>query len=302
VIAVLGATGYVGRSLARLLTDERRPVTLFARDLRKLAGHGWPSDVQLRELNQFDAAGFDLVVNAIGAGDPARVKSIGSKILDITESWDRRVMQTMAARTRYVFLSSGAVYGSSFNRPVDANSTLCVPVNSIASVPAYTTAKLQAELSHRAAGERAILDLRIFGYADPAIDLDGTFFLAELARAVQSGGVFVTSPDDMVRDYAGVRELWGLIDGWQQAGSPNCPLDLYTAAPASKHDILKACTARYGLRIEYVAEAGSPAAGARRFYASQYRAAENFGFKPERDTIRVLTDTIDAIVARGSGR
>ena len=159
-----------------------------------------------------------------------------------------------------------------------------------------------AQLRHRAAGERAILDLRIFGYADPAIDLDGTFFLAELARAVRNKGIFVTSPDEMVRDYAGVRELWALIDGWQQAGSPNCPLDLYTAAPASKRDILKACTARYGLKIEYGADAGSPAAGARRFYASQYRAAENFGFKPERDTVRVLTDTIDAIVAEGSSR
>jgi nucleoside-diphosphate-sugar epimerase len=302
VIAILGATGYVGRSLARLLADEGRPLTLFARDLGKLANHGWPSAVELRELGEFDAAGFDLVVNAIGAGDPARVKSIGSDILGITAFWDQRVMTTMGARTRYVFLSSGAVYGSSFDRPVDADSRLCLPVNAMESVPAYTTAKLQAELSHRAARERAILDLRIFGYADPAIDLDGTFFLAELARAVRSGGVFLTSPDDMVRDYAGALELRALIDRWEQAGAPNCPLDLYTAAPASKHDILKACTARYGLRMEYLAASGSTATGERRFYASQYRAAEDFGFKPERAAIQVLTDTIDAIIAQGSGR
>lgn len=300
MIAILGATGYVGRSLGRQLADEGRPLALFARDLRKLAGHGWPSGVQLRQLDEFDAAGYDLVVNAIGAGDPARVKSIGSGILDITAFWDQRVVQTMSARTKYVFLSSGAVYGSSFDRPVDADSRLCLPVNSLASVPAYTTAKLQAELCHRAAKTRAILDLRIFGYADPAIDLDGTFFLAELARAVRNGSAFVTSRDDMVRDYAGVRELRALIEGWERAGSPNCPLDLYTAAPASKHAILKTCAARYGLRMEYAAEAASTATGEKRFYASQYHAAEDFGFKPERDTIQVLTDTIDAIVARGS--
>jgi nucleoside-diphosphate-sugar epimerase len=302
VIAILGATGYVGCSLARLLADEKRPVTLFARDLRKLTDHGWPAEVGLRALDEFNAGDFELVVNAIGAGDPARVKSIGSDILDITAFWDRRVLTTMDARTRYVFLSSGAVYGSSFDRPVDADSRLSLPVNAMASVPAYTIAKLQAELCHRSAKDRAILDLRIFGYADPAIDLDGAFFLAELARAIRSGSVFVTSPDDMVRDYAGALELLALIDGWQQAGAPNCPLDLYTAAPASKHDILKTCTARYGLRTEYVAAAGSTATGERRFYASQYRAAEHFGFNPGRDTIQVLTDTIDAIVARAGPR
>jgi nucleoside-diphosphate-sugar epimerase len=297
VIAILGATGYIGRSLGWLLAREGRPLTLFARDLRKLTAPGWPPAIRLRQLDEFDAADFELVVNAIGAGDPARVKSIGPDILNITAFWDQRVMATMGARTRYVFLSSGAVYGSSFDRPVNIDSQLCLPVNAMTSVPAYTLAKLQAELSHRAAEAHAILDLRIFGYADPVIDLDGTFFLAELARAVRNRDIFVTSHEDMVRDYAGVRELLALIDGWEQAGAPNCPLDLYTTAPASKQDILNACTARYGLRINYVAEAGSTTTGAKRFYASEYRAAKDFGFKPGRNTIQVLTDTIDAIVA-----
>ena len=300
MIAILGATGYVGGSLGGLLAAEGQAVTLFAREPQKLAGRGWPAAVCLRDLADFDAADFDLVVNAIGAGDPSRVKSIGSDILTVTASWDRRVLETMSPRTRYVFLSSGAVYGGPFDQPVSAESSICLPLNSMDSIPAYTMAKLEAEIRHRSERSRAILDLRIFGYADPSIDLNGTFFLAELARAIRDRTVFFTSPEHMVRDYAGVRELRALIGSWERAGAPNCPLDLYTTAPAGKHDILERCAARYSLRLEYAATTASTPTGAKRFYASQYHAAADLGFKPERDTMTVLTDTIDAIVAKGT--
>lgn len=298
MIAILGATGYVGGSLGRHLADQGRAVTLFAREPQKLAGRGRPLAARVRDLADFNAADFDLVVNAIGAGDPSRVKAVGADIVTVTASWDRRVLETMSSRTRYVFLSSGAVYGS-FDQPLGATSPIGQPRNSADSIPAYTTAKLEAETRHRSAISRPILDLRIFGYADPSIDLKGTFLLAELARAIRDRTVFFTSPEDVVRDYAGVQELWALIGAWEHAGAPNRPLDLYSTAPAAKHDILKQCAARYGLRVEHAGKAPSTPTGAKRFYFPQGRAAADLGFKPERDTIAVLTDTIDAIVATG---
>jgi nucleoside-diphosphate-sugar epimerase len=297
VIAVLGATGYVGGSVGRLLADEGQAVVLFARNLRKLSDQAWPPHVELRDLADFSAANFSLVINAIGAGDPTLVELLGNDILDITAFWDQRVLKSMDAQTRYVFLSSGAVYGTQFNQPVKADSEISLPVNFMDRVPPYTLAKLQAEMRHRFARSRAILDLRIFGYADPSIDLSGSFFLAQLIRSIRDEKAFVTSSEDMVRDYAGARELRALIRGWESAGAPNYPLDLYTTSPASKHDLLKMFNVRYGLQIDYVADTGSNPTAARRFYASAYRAAADFGFRPERDTVQVLTDTIDAIVA-----
>jgi nucleoside-diphosphate-sugar epimerase len=297
VIAILGATGYVGRSIGRLLADEGQQLALFARDPGRLSDHAWPPGVELRDLATFNAADFSLVINAIGAGDPARVGALGRDILDITAVWDRRVLETMGFQTRYVFLSSGAVYGAQFDQPVSADSEVSLPVNFLDRVPPYTLAKLQAEMRHRLARSRAILDLRIFGYADPSIDLNGRFFLAELARAIRDRKVFVTTPDDMVRDYSGARELRALIGDWELAGAPNCPLDLYTAAPVGKHELLKIFKVRYDLQIDYVAVAESNPTGAKRFYASTYRAAAELGFRPERDSVRVLTDTIDAILA-----
>jgi nucleoside-diphosphate-sugar epimerase len=297
VIAVLGATGYVGRSIGRLLADEGHPLVLFARNPKGLSGQVWPHGVEWRDISTFNASDFALVINAIGAGDPARVEALGADILDVTAFWDQRVLESMGPATRYVFLSSGAVYGAQFDRPVDANSEISLPVNFLDRVPPYTMAKLQAEMRHRLARSRAILDLRIFGYADPSIDLRGRFFLAELARSVRDRTVFATTSDDMVRDYSGARELCALIGAWEGAGAPNGPLDLYTTSPASKLDLLKLFTARYGLQIEFAAKTGPSPTTARRFYASTFRAAAELGFRPERDTARVLTDTIDAILA-----
>jgi nucleoside-diphosphate-sugar epimerase len=299
VIAVLGATGYVGRSIGRVLADEGHPVAMFARNLRKLSDQAWPPAVELRDLASFRAADFSLVINAIGAGDPILVRSLGADILDVTAFWDQRVLDSMGPQTRYVFLSSGAIYGTKFDQPVGSDSEISLPVNFLDRVPPYTMAKLQAEMRHRLARSRAILDVRIFGYADPSIDLSGGFFLAELVRSIRDRKVFVTSSEDMVRDYSGARELRALIGDWERSGAPNCPLDLYTISPASKHDLLEIFKARYDLKIDYVADTGSNPTSAKRFYASSHRVAADLGFRPMRDTVRVLTDTIDTIVGPG---
>jgi nucleoside-diphosphate-sugar epimerase len=296
VIAVLGGTGYIGRSIGRLLADEGRPICLFARDLDKLAGFGWPQAVQLRDLAEFSAAHFDLVINTIGVGDPARVKSVGAAILDITDYWDRRVMETMAQQTKYVFLSSGAVYGSDFDKAVQTTSTISLPVNALNLVAPYTLAKISAEIRHRLAMPRPIVDVRVFGYADPALDLGGEFFLANLARAICDRAPIVTTRENMIRDYAGARELWALIENWLASSAPNCALDLYTKAPTSKLALLQQSIERYDLRVEYAAAASNPT-GEKHVYASEHRAAAVFGYQPARNSAQVVTEAIDAILA-----
>jgi nucleoside-diphosphate-sugar epimerase len=174
MIAILGATGYIGRSLARrMAVDGQEPLVLFARNPASFADEVWPEHVSHRSVADFHAGDFDVVINAIGAGDPGRVANIGAEILDVTQAWDNRVTSTMGPRTRYVFLSSGAVYGSSFERPIGAHSVLSLPVNQLGTVAPYT----YAEARHR--------------------------YLAELARSIATRLPFVTTPHDMVRDYAG---------------------------------------------------------------------------------------------------
>lgn len=299
MIAILGATGYIGRSYARALAAEASPaLALFARDPRKLENEAWPARVELRDLRDFRADRFSLVVNAIGAGDPARVAAMGQDVFQVTSTWDERVLATMAPETRYVFLSSGAVYGSASPGGITADSAVCLPVNGLEQVAPYTMAKLHAEARHRHLPQRSILDLRVFGYAELGLDLGSTFFLADLARAVIARTTFVTSPNDMIRDYAGARELGALVAAWESAGAPNRALDLYTRAPVAKFDLLDAARERYGFDVDASGCVADSPTGTKPFYASTYRAAADLGYRPERDALQVVLAMLDAIMAR----
>jgi len=286
MIAILGATGYIGRSLARdMAAGDETALALFARDPAALAHETWPTHVSLRRLADFHAGDFSLVINAIGAGDPGRVASMGAEILDVTQAFDERVLSTLGPGTRYVFLSSGAAH------------TLPDGAATAGPLPPYTVSKLQAEARHRAMADRAILDLRIFGYADRCISQTGSFFLAELARSVATGQPFVTNRADMVRDYAGARELGALIRCWWASPGANQALDLYTRAPLSKIDLLSIVAPRYGLEIAYTTSLTDSPTGAKPVYAPTSRAAATLGYLPHRDSTAIVLDTLDAIAA-----
>jgi len=295
VIAVLGATGIIGHSLARKWAASRTDrLVLFARNPALLTSDQWPGSVAVRPIAEFDAGGFDLVVNAIGASDPTRVATLGADILRITREWDERVLATMGPQTRYVFLSSGAAYGD-IDRPSDGDTALHLPVNRLESVSPYTLAKLIAEIGHRQAPERAILDLRIFGFADPGIPLAGTSFLADLARAVATGEPLLTSPDDMVRDYAGIDELHQLIERWVEAGAPNRACDLYTLAPLGKSELLGIAAERHGLKVRHGTQVALSPSGKKSVYASAYRTAAELGYLPQRKSLDVVIAMLDAV-------
>ncbi|KRR28687.1 NAD-dependent epimerase/dehydratase family protein, partial [Bradyrhizobium retamae] len=294
MIAILGATGYVGSSLARVLASRsHEPLALFARRPSALRANLWPDNVSIRALGAFQASEFELVINAIGAGTPTRVAELGGEILNITRTWDEHVLSTMSAVTRYVFLSSGAVYGGDFSKAVDEDSQLSVPVNRLGSFPAYPLAKLEAEARHRLLPHRAILDVRIFGYADIAISLKSRFFLADLARSIAYNKVFVTSSDPMMRDYAGALELAAVIDCWRLAGAPNVAVDLYTQRPVSKHELLELAATCFGVQIQFARTADCPT-GSKAVYASNFRKAGSLGYRPWRHSLEIVLPVLEA--------
>jgi nucleoside-diphosphate-sugar epimerase len=294
MIAILGASGYIGRSLARTFAvHDRESLVLFARDPSALLLEEWPAHVSIKPLAEFTAAPFNLVINAIGAGDPARVRAMGAEIVDVTKTWDHRVLETMSDVTHYVFLSSGAVYGNAFDGSPERRT-----FSSGSDLPPYVTGKLAAEAHHRANAGRSILDLRVFGYADSSISLTGKFFLADLARSVATGRDMVTSPDDMIRDYAGASELHQLIQCWLKAGAFNQPLDLYTLAPVSKFTLLNETAGRFKFAVKYSNQIAASPTGNKAVYSSTSHAADTIGYKPSRNAMQVVMQMLEYIHRR----
>ena len=300
MIAILGASGYVGGSLARVLSARGEQLWLFCRDPSVLARNRWPDHVRPASLAEFSAAEFGLVVNAIGAGDPARVAAMGADILTLTQYWDERVLSTMVGHTRYVFLSSGAIYGA-LNEPAEDATELRLPVNRLESVSPYAIAKLAAEVRHRHRPDSRILDVRIFGFADRTIALGGRFFLSDMARSVADGTPLITSPADMVRDYAGAVELEALMAHWLGAGAPNRAVDLYTREPMVKSAILPVIQSRYGVEIVRPDGATFDGTSASSVYASAVRTAAALGYQPQRTSSEVVLEMLDSIRAAHSG-
>ena len=151
---------------------------------------------------------------------------MGPAILDLTDRWDRRVLDTISPGAHYVFLSSGAVHRG------DASP--------------YVEAKQTAETRHRSLPSDSILDLRVFGYADMTLPRDGSFFVPDLARSVHARTPFKTSAADMVRDYVSRIELSSLIRCWEATGRlEHAALDIYSKASARKSDMLEFAKARY---------------------------------------------------------
>lgn len=297
MIAIIGATGYVGRSIARALcVNGQAPIVLFARDPGALHSMGWPSQVSVKPLTSFNAAPFDLVINAIGAGDPARVGNMGVDIVDLTQVWDQRVIDTMSPATHYVFLSSGAVYRNN-GSPSERGAQVALAELDDSSPP-YVRGKLAAEARHRAAPDRSIVDLRVFGFADASIPLDGTSFLADLARSVATGRELVTSHDDMVRDYAGADELCALVSCWLKAGAPNRSLDLYTRAPVTKRDLIDQAALRYQIPVRYSDQVQASPTGQKLRYTSASHDGEVLGYVPSRDSMQVVMAALDALMPR----
>lgn len=282
MIAILGATGTIGRALARHYSAGPEPLVLFARRPEVLAGEFHGPGVSLRLLDTFAAHEFDTIFSAIGAGDPARVQEIGAGIIALTELWDERVLQGLRSASTYVFLSSGVVHETDLATPSP-----------------YIVAKREAESRHRRARDRCILDLRVFGFVDRTLPLSGNFFLCDLARCVAAKIPFVTSPEDFIRDYTGVAELTQLFDCWHEAGAPNEALDLYSKGPLRKSALLHEARSRYGIEIQAGAAAVESPTGTKPAYASADHAAQALGYMPRRNAMEIALDYLDA--ARGGG-
>lgn len=298
-IAILGATSQIAKDLVlSICQTENHELHLFAR--RPEAVHQWlTAEKQATRCSVADYKAFtadecfDAIINFVGAGDPAKTAGMGASILDVTQEYDSMVLEYLQHHPacRYIFLSSGAAYGSSFDVPVGEESSAVVAINRLGPQDWYVVAKLYAECRHRALSQYAIVDVRVFNYYSHTMDISARFLICDIVRAIRSGAELQTNPVNIVRDFIGPADFHQLIARILSAGPVNTVVDCYTQAPVDKMSLLEHMAQRFGLKYRIgAAPAGVNATGTKTNYYSTNRRAEIFGYQPAKSSLDTVLD------------
>ena len=288
-LAILGATSQIAKDLVRsFASNSTHDLVLFAR--RPEAVTQWLADVGLvgkyavANFATFNAAQyFDAIINFVGAGNPALAATMGASIFDVTLQYDELALSYVRLHPtcRYIFLSSGAAYGTSFDSPVDASTRATVSINNLQPQDWYGVAKLHAECRHRSLASLPIVDIRVFNYFSHTQDLSARFLITDILRAVRDKTVLKTSADYIVRDFIHPSDFSNLINAILGAPAANAVVDAISKAPIDKPTLLAAMQEKFGLQYETVQTGvGVNATGGKPHYYSLNTRAAGFGYLP----------------------
>ncbi|MBE5528309.1 epimerase [Laribacter hongkongensis] len=305
-IAILGASSRIAGDLilwhgrqagVELHLFVRRPQEMLA----WLEQRGIAGQVRVRSYQDFGADdAYFAAINFVGVGDPAKALSMGPDILELTHRFDSLALDYVQRHPccRYVFMSSGAAYGSRFETPAEEDSFAIFPLNALEKEDWYGMAKAHAECRHRAHSGLPIMDIRIFNYISETQDLSARFLVTDAIRAIRDRTVLMTSADRTVRDYLHARDFCALIDAVLAAPPANDVIDCYSKAPIEKAELLQALQEAFGLRYEV-----SPtrteinATGRKPCYYSLNRRASRLGYRPELTSLEGVLEAVRGMLA-----
>ncbi|WP_104422122.1 NAD-dependent epimerase/dehydratase family protein [Methylobacter tundripaludum] len=303
-IAILGATSQIARDLiVSFSTADDKQLHLFARHpdeaAKWLMSVGLSGRYPVDEFSGFAKQEFDAVINFVGVGNPAQTVVLGNSIFDITLRFDELVLDYLGAHPacRYLFLSSGAAYGSSFNEPAARNTPAVVAINDLAPQEWYGVAKLHAECRHRAHPELPIIDIRVFNYFSRTQDISARFLITDILRAVRDGIVLKASSDYIVRDFLHPSDFYKLVSALLSTPAVNAVVDCYSRAPISKPELLANMQKEFGLQYEITdATAGVNATGSKPHYYSLNTRAADFGYIPSLTSLEGIVQEMEAML------
>jgi len=304
-IAILGATSQIAKDLIFSFSAATGyQLHLFARRILELTT--W---LELNSLSgrypvnayaEFPKNEFDAVINFVGAGDPAQIVAMGSTIFDITLRFDEMVLEYLKAHPscRYLFLSSGAAYGSNFEQPATRETAATIRINNLKPQDWYGVAKLHAECRHRALADLPIIDIRVFNYFSRTQDINARFLITDMLRAIRDGAVLQTSPDFIVRDYLNPSDFYSLVTALLTAPAANAAVDCYSKSPVGKQALLSAMQDNFNLRYKFAESATAiNATGAKPHYYSLNTRAADFGYQPRLTSLEGVLQEAEVILS-----
>lgn len=288
-IAILGATGHIAKSLIdKLCRTDMCELVLFYRSTERLNEFleviPYNNMISAKKYSEFGQAEYEVIINCIGIGNPAKLKNAGALIFRLTEKFDNMILDYLEEHPDVIYInfSSGAVYGTKFNIPVNEATCTELDINHIVPGDFYSIAKLNAEAKHRAMADLNIVDLRVFGYFSRFIDLNAQYFMSEVISCVKDGKVLATGEENMIRDYIHPSDLMSLIERCIVVQSLNDVFDVYSLKPVTKFEILDYFTKQYELKYLIKDDMQiSAATGIKDYYYSDYKKAKEINYSPQ---------------------
>ena len=248
--------------------------------------------------NDIDVA-YDAIINFVGVGDPVKAKAIGRSIFDITKKYDDLCIKYVEknASSKYLFLSSGAVYGNSFCDPNDDLNEAKFSINQLGSEDWYGLAKLNSEAMHRSLPELNIYDLRVFGYFSRTQDVSGRFLLSDVIRAIINNEVLACSSENIVRDYIHPEDFFQLVNLLIASNITNRAFDCYSLENVDKLTLLAAIKENFGLQYKLIEQqGGNDSRKGRYYYYPRYKMAAEIGYIPVRASLDSVLDEMACIL------
>ena len=303
-IAILGATSQIAKDLILSFSaTQDNQLHLFARRPEEvncwMLFAGLAGRYLVDDLPGFAKHKFDAIINFVGVGNPAQAAAMGNSIFDVTLHFDQMVLDYLRTypACRYLFLSSGAAYGSGFSEPANCHTRAVVSINSLTPHEWYGVAKMHAECRHRAHPDLPIIDIRVFNYFSRTQDLSARFLITDMVRAIRDKQVLITSSDYIVRDFLHPDDFHQLCNALLAAPVTNTAVDCYTRAPIDKPNLLAAMQEAFGLQYEITeATASINATGSKPHYYSLNRKAEDFCYNPSMTSLEGILRETTAIL------
>ena len=305
-IAILGATSQIAQDLMLSFSNHKDyDLFLFGRNLGLL--NNWIGRQSLdgsyhaQDYSYFNKSQrYDVIINFVGIGDPIKAQKMGSDIFKITEQYDDIALEYLKQHkeTKYIFLSSGAVYGGSYQEPANENTVATVDINNLNPTGWYAIAKLYAEAKHRSLTDLSIVDVRVFNYFSHTQDMSARFLITDIVRALKNKEVFNTSSGDIIRDFITPPDFYNLIQSIIDYDSINTALDCYTKSPVAKFDLLSELKSKFGLMYEIGKSIDTiNATGEKINFFSKNIKARDLGYRPSLSSLDLVVNEIYKILS-----
>jgi nucleoside-diphosphate-sugar epimerase len=307
-IAFFGASSQIAKGLIKKFSrSHANNLYFFVRDKESFAAWLLEKKLSFREdqIKLYDELSddlnIDLFINCIGAGDPAKAANMSSTIVSVTQQYDEQVIEYLAfnSETKYIFLSSGAAYGNIFSSPPEQYLPINLDMKSTKPSDMYAISKIKAELAHRAMPQYSIMDIRIFSYFDSETSINSRFFLTDALRSIQEKKIFMTSNQNIVRDYIGSNDLYQLILRLISKDKLNAVVDAYSLAPIEKFSILEILNKNFNLKYQFTEDdVGLNATGNKDHYFSKNYCAKYYGYQPSLSSAEIIFNVAKTLLSK----